>query len=95
MFTAFFVENLFTNLSCYQLLIHIVLPAHDEKDVREGGWRMKILKMCGYCRWLEVTDSRLGGVRTQGEEAVYTWTLRLLQCPYTHYIYSSDNTDPS
>ena len=36
---------------------------------------MKILKMCGYCRWLEVTDSRLGGVRIQGEEAVYmdTW----------------------
>ena len=36
---------------------------------------MKILKMCGYCRWLEVTDSRQGGVRIQGEEAVYmdTW----------------------
>ena len=35
---------------------------------------MKILKMmCGYFGWLEVTDSRLGGVRIQGEEAVYTW----------------------
>ena len=46
---------------------------------------MKILKMCGYCRWLEVTDSRLGGVRIQGEEAVYmdTWVTAV----YIHSLY--------
>ena len=50
---------------------------------------MKILKMCGYCRWLEVTDSRLGGVRIQGEEAVYmdTWVTAV----YIHSLYIKGN----
>ena len=50
---------------------------------------MKILKMCGYCRWLEVTDSRLGGVRIQGEEAVYmdTWVTAV----YIHSLYIQGN----
>ena len=32
-FCLFFVEISFTNLCCYQLLIHIVLPAHSEKGI--------------------------------------------------------------
>ena len=49
---------------------------------------MKILKMCDYCRWLEVTDSRLGGVRILGEEAVYmdTW-VTAVYIGSLHYTY--------